>query len=250
MKHTKKKKAQSSLEFVSITSFMFLVFIATFVTIEGRMSGIYQERLYKTMDELSKVVAAEIRMAEFAPGDYEREFFLPYNIGGYNYSIEITDKAEVTIRSEDLDYVVFLDQNVSGDIGKGKNSITKTDDEITVSNLCLGGPESDDPDCGIIDCSGYYQYQHNVDGSSYSCYNKTNIYSQRCEDQGKCKKPNSISCSYYPAHNNDDSVYTCTECQEIVGCSGNDIGSCSNLGTEHTCNGGAGHCNGIGQCST
>jgi len=246
MKHTKKKKSQSSLEFVSITSFMFLVFIATFVTIEGRMSGIYQERLYKTMDELSKVVAAEIRMAEFAPGDYQREFFLPSSIGAYNYSIEITDKAEITIRSESLDYVVFLNQNISGAIGKGKNRITKTNDEINITNLCLGGQGSDDPDCGIIDCSGYYS----IGTDLKRCYNKTSIsHYNRCEDQGKCKKPNSIACSYFPAQNNAEPVYTCAECQRIVGCSANDKGYCS-IQPGASCNGGTGHCTTGGICQT
>jgi len=221
MKHTKNRKSQSSLEFVSITSFMFVVFIATFVTIEGRMSGVYQDKLYNSMDELSKVLAAEIRMADVAPGDYEREFYLPQRIGGYNYSIRITDKSEVTINSDELDFVVFLNQNVSGDIGKGRNSITKIDDEISITNLCLGGPGTDDPKCGIIDCSGWYSRGTDV----HSCHKMRNITYYRCEDQGKCKEPNSISCSFQPLFY--PAVYMCTGCHEIIGCSGNDIGHCS-----------------------
>jgi hypothetical protein len=246
MKHTKNRKSQSSLEFVSITSFMFLVFMATFVTIEGRMSGIYQDKLYNSMAELSKVVAAEIRMADFAPGNYEREFNLPQRIGGYNYSIEITDKSEITVSSEDLDFVVFLDQNVSGDIGKGKNSITKIDDEISITNLCLEGAGSTDDNCGEIDCSGWYS----MGTDQKSCHNHTSISHQQCEDQGKCKSPNSIACSYYPSHLNPYPMYTCGECQRVDGCSANNRGDCADLPYGEPCTEGPyTRCDGDGHCS-
>lgn len=245
MRRAKNRKAQSSLEFVSITSFMFLVFVATFVTIEERMSGLYQDKLYQSMDELSKLVSAEVRMADFAPGNYEREFFLPGSISGFNYSIRITDKSELTIRAENLDFVIFLDQNVSGDIGKGKNMITKVDDEITVSNLCLEGAGGYDDKCGEIDCSGWYIRGTDADDTR-NCYHKHSLY-HLCQDQGECATPNSIACSFQTYNILD---YTCSQCQTIIGCSGTDRGSCVNLPYGESCNeGGFGTCDGNGHCS-
>jgi hypothetical protein len=221
MKPSRKKKAQSSLEFVSIASFMFIVFISTFVTIEGRTSGLYKEKLYKSMDELSRIVDTEIRMAYSAPGDYEREFTLPNYLGNLNYSIKITDKAEITINSEDLDYVFFLDYNVSGNISKGENKITKIDNIINITYICLGGPGTDDDRCGIIDCSGWYN--SSKDNYIWSCYNKTGITNNRCEDVNKCKEPNSAWCSYPNVPMNSIPTYSCEVCHNItnVACANN-----------------------------
>lgn len=255
MRLIKNRKVQGSLEFVSIASFMFLVFIATFITIESRMSGVYQEKVYKNMDELSKLVAAEIRMAEFSPGDYKREFFLPSNLGGFNYSINVTDKSEVVIHSEDLEFVVFLDQNISGDISKGKNRITKIDDVINISYLCLGGPDSDDDRCGVIDCSGWYAYAQNTEDNRYHCFNKTSITENRCEDFGRCKSPNTIWCDHQP--NNAQPVYVCNRCQRLQSpwCTAayqGYIGSCQFIAATDTglpCGNEPGYyCNNMGQC--
>jgi hypothetical protein len=242
MMRRRKKNGQGSLEFVSIASFMFIIFIATFVTIEGRMSGVYRDKLYKSMGELSRLITSEIRMADFAPGDYTREFYLPYAVGNFNYSINISGRTELTINAEGLDFVVFLDQNVSGDLGKGENLITKTDDVINIAHVCIGGHGTDDDDCGIIDCSGYYYHET----YSKDCYNKTDITYDRCASIGQCKAPNSGNCSYRP--NNVQPVYTCNECQIIVGCTINDRGSCYNQ-VGIPCHGG-GICDGNGHCST
>lgn len=251
MKPSKKKKAQGSLEFVSIASFMFIVFIATFATIEGRMSGAYKEKLYKNMDELSRMVDTEIRMAYSAPGDYEREFTLPNYLGNLNYSIKITDKAEITINSEDLDYVFFLDYNVSGNISKGENKITKIDNIINITYICLGGPGTDDDRCGVIDCSGWYFSEFSYDNYQWRCYNKTSITHNRCEDINKCKEPNGNWCSYPDVPRNEQPLYSCNVCQRIEsGCSLNNPGSvthCQVAPSGTPCALGY-YCNSVGVC--
>jgi hypothetical protein len=130
-----KKKAQSSVEFVLIASIMFLVFLGMFMLIQSRMAGAYKTRLYSGMEQVSSLVSAEIRMAYSVSGDYSREFTIPFFIEGYNYTIAISDKTELIIRAEDLDHVVFFDQNVSGSIGVGRNLIEKKDENISITPL-------------------------------------------------------------------------------------------------------------------
>lgn len=131
----KKKKGQSSLEFVLIASIMFFVFIGMFIIIQGRIAGAYRTRLYDSLEDLGNLVSTEVRLAYSAEGDYSREFFLPEAIGGYNYSINIYNKTEIEINAEDINYLVFLDCNVSGGIGKRRNLIKNKDDNITITNL-------------------------------------------------------------------------------------------------------------------
>jgi hypothetical protein len=130
-----KKRAQSSVEFVLIASIMFLVFLGMFVLIQSRMADAYRTRLYSGMEQVGNLVSTEIRMAYSVSGDYSREFSLPIFIKGYNYTIDISDKTELIIRAEDLDHVVFLDQNVSGSIGSGRNLIKKDDGNISIAPL-------------------------------------------------------------------------------------------------------------------
>ena len=131
----KKKTGQSSIEFVLIAGVMFFIFIGMFVVIQGRMAGAYKTRLYNSLEGLSNLVTTEVRLAESSQGDYSREFFLPEVIGGYNYSINIYDKTEVVITVENFDYVVFLDYNVSGDIGKRLNLIKNDKGNVSITPL-------------------------------------------------------------------------------------------------------------------
>lgn len=131
----KKKIGQSSIEFVLIAGVMFFIFIGMFVVIQGRMAGAYKTRLYNSLEGLSNLVTTEIRLAKSSQGDYSREFFLPEVIGGYNYSINIYDKTEIVITVEDFDYVVFLDYNVSGDIGKRGNLIKNDKGNVSITPL-------------------------------------------------------------------------------------------------------------------
>src|SRR4030042_6076078 len=94
-----KTRAQSSVEFVLIIGIMFLIFLGMFMVIESRMAGAYKDRLYNIMTEVGRLITTEIRMAHASPGTYAREFTLPYNVGGYNYTINLYDKTEVVLRA-------------------------------------------------------------------------------------------------------------------------------------------------------
>ena len=131
----KRKKGQSSIEFVLIAAVMFFVFIGAVVVIQGRMAGAHRTRLYHALGGLDNLISTEIRLAESGGRDYLRRFFLPRTISGYNYSIGLIGGTEIVIGVMDFEYVIFLDQNISGGIGKGWNFINKTGGNITITNL-------------------------------------------------------------------------------------------------------------------
>jgi hypothetical protein len=133
-KLSKKRLGQSSVEFVLISSLMFMVFLGMFVVIQGSMAGAYRDRLYAMMGQMSNLVSTEVRMAYNSQGDYSREFSLPPLLEGYTYTISIPDLSEISITAEEIDYVIFLDYNLSvgSNINIGKNLITKVDGNITI----------------------------------------------------------------------------------------------------------------------
>ena len=135
MSGLKRKRGQSSIEFVLIAAVMFFIFIGAVVVIQGRMAGAHRTKLYYVLEGLDNLVSTEIRMADSSEGDYLRKFFLPQLVSGYNYSIGISGGTEIVIGATDFEYVIFLDQNISGSIGKGWNLINKTDGNITITNL-------------------------------------------------------------------------------------------------------------------
>ena len=132
---SKRKKSQSSVEFVLIAGVMFLVFIGMAMIIQGRVANAQRDRLYDGLEGLGRVVSTEVRLAHAAQGYYAREFFLPELVRGFNYSINIYDQSEIVINVDELSYVVFLDSNITGDIGKRRNLIMKNNTNITITHL-------------------------------------------------------------------------------------------------------------------
>ena len=129
----RRKRGQGSTEFVLISSIMFLIFIGMFIVIQGRISSAQKTQLFNSLDEMGRVINTEIRMADSVKGFYARKFFLPDTLGGYNYSLVLKNKSEIAIKAGDTDYVLFLDDNVSGNITKGWNVIRKWEDNITIN---------------------------------------------------------------------------------------------------------------------
>lgn len=127
-----RRKGQSSIEFVMILGILFFMFMAIFAVIQGRMNSVARERSMVMLDQIGNVVRQEVMLAGSARGQYVREFYLPELMGGYNYSI-MSNQAEIAIRLGDSDYVIFLNQNITGPMRKGKNIIRNLDGNITLN---------------------------------------------------------------------------------------------------------------------
>ncbi len=242
----KRKRGQSSIEFTMIVGAMSFIMLGVFMVVQGRTLSIHREYTNTAMDQLGNIIRGEVTLASRAEGGYVREFLLPYSVRGYNYSALITGSTEISIKMGDSEYIVFTNSNVSGSMSKGRNIIRRDGPNITINSLepgysiCPMGAGYDDENCGVIDCSGWYNT------TDYkNCYNHKDITSNRCEDYQDCKDPNSEYC----AEQDKTLAYSCTECQfiEIGDCTEKTRGTCSNYPAGKSC-GLLGSCDGAGNC--
>jgi hypothetical protein len=242
----KRKRAQSSIEFTIIVGVMSFIMLGAFIVIQGRTLSIHRDYMNTAMDKLGNMMRIEVMLASKAEGGYAREFILPYSVSGYNYSVNISGRNELSISMGGAEYVIFTNDNISGNISKGKNLIRHDGENITINSLeegysiCPTGGGSDDNDCGTIDCSGWYE------ASANSCYNHTDITSMRCEGYYDCKDANTADCEAQGIESS--AAYSCTECQYIGSgnCFGTTKGACSNNASGTACSGGT--CDGLGRC--
>jgi hypothetical protein len=135
-------KAQTSTEFVILTTFMLLVFLVFLVLIQSKMSESIKEKNDLLAQNVMDKVITEIRLAESVTDDYKRTFILPtffengipYTISIYGYS---SGGGELVIRYENIEKVYFLDTQIdnASTIGLGSNRISKSDGIITITHI-------------------------------------------------------------------------------------------------------------------
>ena len=116
---------QGTLEFVLIFGFFILIIIGSILIIQKQTAESQKQKTYAQLEEFGNVIRTEIQSAQSSQGEYSREFFIPETINGKDYQISLYNNSEIIIKIEDIDYVVFLDNNVKGNIDKGKHLIKK-----------------------------------------------------------------------------------------------------------------------------
>lgn len=132
-------KAQTSTEFVILTTFMLMVFLVFLMLIQGKMFESATEKNELLAQNIMDKVTNEIRLAESITDDYERTFELPvFLANGVPYNISITgyliDGGEIVMTYENVEKVYFLDSQISATstIGKGQNIIAKNNGVIDI----------------------------------------------------------------------------------------------------------------------
>jgi hypothetical protein len=127
-------KGQSSFEFVAIIGILFLVVLGSFAFVQSRTYAVMQERYSGLLEGIANIIRSELDMAYDVKGDYYREFILPEVVEGANYSVNMTSNSQdIVLRIEDTEYVVFLNQNLTGSIKKGMNVIRKSGQNISIN---------------------------------------------------------------------------------------------------------------------
>jgi hypothetical protein len=124
---------QSSFEFIAIVGILFLVVLGIFAFVQSRTYAVIQERNSGLLEGVGNIMRSELDMATSVQGEYYREFTLPESLEGFNYSIKLLGKKDVTIQMENSEYVVFLNSNVSGFVNKGLNIIRKSGSNISIN---------------------------------------------------------------------------------------------------------------------
>jgi hypothetical protein len=122
---SKSKRSQGALEFLGITVAVIFLFTLLFVAINENLGDKIKEKNNIEIKEIAYTVQDEINLATESSNGYIRNFKVPDDINGKNYSINIT---------ADMVYVKSINENnaialpipiISGNIVKGENTIKK-----------------------------------------------------------------------------------------------------------------------------
>jgi len=133
-------KAQTSTEFVILTTFMLLVFLIFLTLIQTKMTESIKEKNDLLAQNVMDRVITEIRLAESVTDNYQRTFTLPVFLeNGIPYTIEIEtygSGGEIVMTYENIEKVYFFDSQMGlvNSIGTGSNIITKNNGLIRITH--------------------------------------------------------------------------------------------------------------------
>jgi len=118
-------KAQSAIEFIVLASFMLLVIIGFFAVASSRVLEAKEEGNRKIAEDIAALAYNEIEITKSVNDGYIRIFAMPQTVNGINYSISVIDNRELIVSYLGHEHVRFLPSNVTGNIIKGNNKISK-----------------------------------------------------------------------------------------------------------------------------
>lgn len=211
----KQSKAQSSIEFVILITFMLIVFATIAYFIQTRTAEAQETANMNYAEQMRDLILNEISIAETMPFNYTKEFYLPLYIDGNNYTIAIDDGAELVINFRSKEYVYFLnkDFNWASTIQPGTNSIVKkqvsenivygfnVDIQSPYPNSYFNGTHSWvlgsilDQDCNEV-CDAVDEYKCYLDNNwqDIDCDLIENYFGIECDDCSD--NPNAINPRY------------------------------------------------------
>ena len=126
-------KAQSAIEFIVLASFMLLVIVGFFAVTSSKVLESKEQSNIQISQDIAEFAYKEIAIAKSVNDGYTRTFAMPQTVNGVNYSITIIDNRELVVNYLGYEYIKFLPSNVTGNISKGSNTITKKEGIVFVS---------------------------------------------------------------------------------------------------------------------
>ena len=127
MSHT---KAQASMEFIVLISFVLLIFAVFTPFLWKQQNEILSERKTLTAEKIALIIKKEVDMAVMFGSGYERNFTIPNDILGSNYTISIHGKILVLNWNSGETQEILITNKTSGIPSPGKNKISNEDDVI------------------------------------------------------------------------------------------------------------------------
>jgi len=238
------RKAQSTIEFTVLMSFMILMFSVFFVLVGQKLVDLRSDRNYEIAKTIQSIVSNEFQLAKNVEIGYTRQFRLPGSVEGMNYQISIINNTELSISVGGKSVFMRIPQNVTGNISKGLNIITKNYENITINGF-ISNLSTLTCNCGIVDCSTGTPYYYGWVGNT--CY--YSIQNITCNYDGVCNIGQ--TCSLTSGNNQGITTgVTRTACVG-TGCSGTTAPTLTNIpaGTDPYGDCGVGRvCDGSGGC--
>lgn len=131
----KKTNAQFAIEFIVLMAFMFLIFLGVIAVITSKVLEVKETERQGIAEDIAALVKNEIDLAKSVTDGYNRKFVLPTKIKGEGYDIQIIANRELVVNYLDKEYVLFLPENVVGNVNTGLNEINKTNGIVYVGNV-------------------------------------------------------------------------------------------------------------------
>ena len=119
------KKAQTAIEFIMLVGFVFFAFTVFILAVQTSTSDKIKEEQTLRVKEVVIDVQDEINLAYQSSNGYYREFSIPEKINGISYEINIIEGLVYLKTDNGKNAIALSVQNVTGDLVKGINNITK-----------------------------------------------------------------------------------------------------------------------------
>ncbi len=119
------KSSQSAIEFIILIGVVIFFFTVFFIALSQSMSEKTRQRQSNSVEDVAINVQEEINLASKSSEGYNRNFKIPYDIGGRKYDINLTQGLVYIKTSDNKDALALPVQNVSGQLRKGDNLIKK-----------------------------------------------------------------------------------------------------------------------------
>ena len=129
------KKLQSSIEFIMLSTFMLLTTVGFFGIISTTIVDSQEESNTKISEDILMIAYNEIATAKLMSDGYSRVFFIPQKVDGVDFNITLIGGRELVVNYLDIEYVKFLPANVTGNLTKGYNTISKINGVIYLGNI-------------------------------------------------------------------------------------------------------------------
>ena len=126
------KKSQAAIEFIVLVSFMLFIILSFFAITSSKVLEAREEGSKNTAKDIAEYAYTEIETAITVNDGYLRNFTMPQLVNGQNYSIGIVDNREMVVNYLDYEYVKFMPSNVTGNVSKGYNIISKQNGTIFI----------------------------------------------------------------------------------------------------------------------
>jgi len=120
-----KSKAQFAIEFATLMAFMFFVFVGFVALSATKVLESREDERQRIAQDIAELAKSEIDLGLAVADGYKREFELPVRVKGSSYGIEIIDDRELVVTYLDKEHVIFLPDNVRGNLTCGTNTIER-----------------------------------------------------------------------------------------------------------------------------
>lgn len=123
-------KGQSAIEFVIIIMAVLFLFVGLLYFIQGKIADSQNQAVSVAVNEIALTVQDEVNLAHNSANGYSRSFFLPLNLNGLDYTVQILEDS-VYVSTQDGKHAVALPiSEVTGNIFLGNNLIYRINNTI------------------------------------------------------------------------------------------------------------------------